>query len=263
MQTVYLNGDIAKFGAVWQTNCRNIRDIFKLIECQNSGFRKYLLEAADADVSYEIKRGEEILEGFDELFLSLNNEDIIVTEVPSGSKTGGTKLIGALILTASLLVDQTGTLGQILSTTIVGDLTVATVVGSLAVSLGLQGTAQLLAPGPEVDAAEENKGYLFSGAVNNVVQGMPVPLAYGELVVGGAPISVNYDTKPIKFGTYTNTQSDDGKIPFDYTAGNVVVPPVDYPPSDPGTDSYPLPADPHVPDLDLTLPDDGAEFDPQ
>ena len=263
MQTVYLNGDIAKFGAVWQTNCRNIRDIFKLIECQTPGFRKYLIEATDADVSYEIKRGEEIIEGFDELFLSLKDEDIIVTEVPSGSKTGGAKLIGALILTASLLVDQSGTLGTILSTTIVGEMTVATVVASLAVSLALQGTAQLLAPGPEVDAAEENKGYLFSGAVNNVVQGMPVPLAYGELVVGGAPISVNYDTKPIKFGTYTNTQSDDGKIPFDYTAGNVVVPPVDYPPSDPGTESYPLPADPHVPDLDLTLPDDGAEFDPQ
>ena len=92
---------------------------------------------------------------------------------------------------------------------------------------------------------------------------MPVPLAYGELLVGGAPISVNYDTKPIKFGTYTNTQSDDGKIPFDYTAGNVVVPPIDFPPSDPGTNSYPLPTDPHTPDLDLTLPDDGAEFDPQ
>ena len=218
MQTVYLNGDIAKFGAVWQTNCRNIRDIFKLIECQTPGFRKYLIEATDADVSYEIKRGEEILEGFDELFLSLKDEDIIITEVPSGSKTGGAKLIGALILTASLLVDPSSSLGQILATKIIGDMTVATVVASLAVSLGLQGTAQLLAPGPEVDAAEENKGYLFSGAVNNVVQGMPVPLAYGELVVGGAPISVNYDTKPIKFGTYTNTQSDDGKIPFDYTA---------------------------------------------
>ena len=88
MQTVYLNGDIAKFGAVWQTNCRNIRDIFKLIECQTPGFRKYLIEATDADVSYEIKRGEEILEGFDELFLSLKDEDIIITEVPSGSKTG-------------------------------------------------------------------------------------------------------------------------------------------------------------------------------
>ena len=114
----------------------------------------------------------------------------------------------------------------------------------------------------EVDAAEENKGYLFSGAVNNVVQGMPVPLAYGELVVGGAPISVNYDTKPIKFGTYTNTQSDDGKIPFDYTAGNIVIPPTDNPPSDP-VDSYPVPTDPQLPDYDLTLPDDGVEFLPQ
>ena len=102
MQTVYLNGDIAKFGQKWETDCTNIRDIFKLIECQTPGFRKYLIEASEADVSYEIQRGEELLESIDELLLSLNNEDIIITEVPSGSKTGGGKLMAALAITCLL-----------------------------------------------------------------------------------------------------------------------------------------------------------------
>ena len=74
MQTVYLNGDIAKFGAVWNTNCSNIRDIFRLIECQTPGFRKYLIDASEAGVNYEIKRGEDFLETPDDLFLSLNDE---------------------------------------------------------------------------------------------------------------------------------------------------------------------------------------------
>ena len=36
----------------------NIRDIFKLIECQTPGFREHLIEAAHNDVGYEIRRGE-------------------------------------------------------------------------------------------------------------------------------------------------------------------------------------------------------------
>ena len=44
MQTVYLNGDIAKFGQKWETDCTNIRDIFKLIECQTPGFRNCMCQ---------------------------------------------------------------------------------------------------------------------------------------------------------------------------------------------------------------------------
>ena len=50
MQTVYLNGGISKFGEKWETACRTIPDIFKLIDCQTPGFRQYLIEAADAGV---------------------------------------------------------------------------------------------------------------------------------------------------------------------------------------------------------------------
>ena len=90
MQTVVLNGDIAKFGTRWETSCDNIRDIFKLIECQTPGFREHLIEAAMNDVGYEIRRGKDVLESPEELLLSISNEDIIITEVPDGAKSGGT-----------------------------------------------------------------------------------------------------------------------------------------------------------------------------
>ena len=60
MQKVKLIGNISKFGENWETSCTNIRDIFKLIECQTPGFRQHLVEAADAGVGYEIKRGKDI-----------------------------------------------------------------------------------------------------------------------------------------------------------------------------------------------------------
>lgn len=235
MQTVYLNGDIAKFGAVWQTDCRDIRDIFKLIECQTPGFRKYLIDASEADVSYEIKRGEDFVDTVEDLLLSLNNEDIIITEVPSGSKTGGGKLIAAIALTILIMnpallgfsPEMVAAIGKFTGATITGELTVGAVGIGIATNLALQGTAQLLAPGPEVDAAEANKGYLFSGATNTSVQGMAVPLAYGELVIGGSPISINYDTKPIVIGSYTNAEDDEGKMLIDYTGGQYIPPKTD------------------------------------
>lgn len=255
MQTVYLNGDIAKFGHKWEADCANIRDIFKLIECQTPEFRKYLIEASEAGVYYEIQRGKELLESVDELLLSLNNEDIIITEIPSGSKTGGGKLIAAIAITVAILQPQLiPGLEGLLGKTLIGDFTVKAALASVATNLAMTGISQLLAPGPEVDAAEENKGYLFNGPVNNIAQGMPIPVAYGELVVGGSPISVNYETRPIKFGTYTNDTSDDGKMPINIIPGSFPIPGPDNPPSDPGTDSYPIPEDP-LPDLDdFTMP---------
>ena len=107
MQRVKLVGEISKFGSSWEADCANIRDIFKLIECQTPGFRKHMTEAAEAGVAYEIKRGEDFLESADELLLSLNEEDIIITEVPAGAKSGASKLIAGILLIASVSVSYT------------------------------------------------------------------------------------------------------------------------------------------------------------
>ena len=56
---------------------------------------------------------------------------------------------------------------------------------------------------PEGSNAESAQNYLFSGPVNNVKQGGPVPLVYGRAIVGSTTISVvsllnNFKTKSIK-----------------------------------------------------------------
>lgn len=175
MQKVRLVGNnLSKFGEVWETNCSTMRDIFKLIDCQYPDFRPYLTEAVEAGVSFEVKRGSTFLEYPEELFMTVGHEDIVITEVPAGAKSGGAK-----ILAAAFLVIVTG-----------GNYAW---VNGIAGSLAITGLTQLLAPGLETDADEVNDGYSFQGANNNISQGMPVPVAYGELRVGGAPISVAYE----------------------------------------------------------------------
>jgi len=40
--------------------------------------------------------------------------------------------------------------------------------------------------------SEAGKSYLFDGPQNNVKQGVPVPLCYGELIVGGAVMNFGF-----------------------------------------------------------------------
>ena len=213
MQTVYLNGGIEKFGSKWEANCSNIRDVFRLIECQTPGFREYLVNAAENNVSLEIQRGSEFLGSPEELLLSLNEEDIIITEVPSGSKSGIGKLLAAIAIVAVVAASggfsgagffgagqATGTLGgatgvgtsaQVVTPIATGLGTKGLVALSIASNLAITGIAQMMMPGPEVDQGTD-EAYLFDGPTNSITQGLPVPLAYGELIVGGAPISQYY-----------------------------------------------------------------------
>ena len=205
MQKVKLVGEISKFGSEWETNCRDIRDIFKLIDCQVPGFRQHLVSAADAGISYEIQRGEDFLETPEELLLSLSSEDIIITEVPSGSKSGAGKILAAAAIVTVMVLNPTFFFTMPSGVTASGvtgatSLSVATglsipgqIAAMIAVNLANTGMAQLMAPGPESDGGPENEGYFFDGPVNNVEQGLPVPVCYGELRVGGAPISVAFD----------------------------------------------------------------------
>ena len=194
MQSVYLIGGIEKFGPHWEAECSNIKDIFKLIDCQTPGFRKYLIDAAEAGVGFEVQRGEEFLEEPEEMLLSLNNEDIIITEVPAGSKSAGSKILAAVAIIALTFVVGPGissSLSQIASGTAKFGAYATVAATQVALSLAMGGITQLLAPGPQTDEGTD-PSYLFNGPQNTIAQGLPVPVAYGELIVGGMPISVSY-----------------------------------------------------------------------
>ena len=192
MQTVYLNGEIAKFGEKWQTSCNTVSEILRLIECQTPGFRKHLVEAAEAGIDYQIMRGKDLIEA-DDLFLSIGEDDIIITELPAGAGKVGKIIAGVILVVAAVLIAPIdggftlAKLGEALAANFY--LQAMALVG---VSLITAGISEMMMPGPEVDGTEQNRNYLFQGPVNTMSQGMPVPLAYGELIVGGAPIGVSF-----------------------------------------------------------------------
>ena len=183
MQNVVLLGDLGqKFGEYWSTAAAYVSDVFKHIACQRPTFRHYLIECREKGLDLSIERAGEFITDAEELLLSLGEDDLALALIPAGSGTG----IGATIAEAIASFFTKEGLRQFAIHT----------ARQIAISLAIHAITEWLAPGPNVDESVE--GYLFSGALNNVKEGIPIPVLYGRLMVGGAVINNSYTDFPIK-----------------------------------------------------------------
>ena len=75
----------------------------------------------------------------------------------------------------------------------------ASAIGLIGVSLIIGGVSQLLAPTPKTsyDETDPSKSYNFSGIQNVSRQGVPVPICYGEVLVGSVIISAGINAEDI------------------------------------------------------------------
>jgi predicted phage tail protein len=89
--------------------------------------------------------------------------------------------------------------GAFSSTVAMGIINVGIGIGA---SLVLGGVAQLLTPTPKIPTGSNSeqdprKSYSFSGIQNTSRQGLPVPIVYGETIVGSVVISAGIDTEQV------------------------------------------------------------------
>ena len=84
-----------------------------------------------------------------------------------------------------------------------------------ATNLAIMGIQQTMAPDPATDSdAPDN--YSFNGNAQNIKQGDPVPLLYGELRVPGRPISININnTTPTFVGNYEDANGEINPVDTD------------------------------------------------
>jgi predicted phage tail protein len=146
---------------------------------------------------------------------------IKIVPVLGGAGGGTGKIIAGVALIAAAIIfapAAAGFLGAGLGAT-AGAFTLgaaaSTVIGSIGVSLILGGVSQLLSPTPQIgqlgpvstgglgNRTTENTeldpqaSYSFSGIQNTSKQGVPVPVVYGETVVGSVVISAGIDVDTI------------------------------------------------------------------
>ena len=195
-RTIYLNGKMGElFGKVWKLNAATVAECMHGIDCQREGkLKQYLVDCTEKGIMFTVQRGEEFLD-YDNLQMNLTEDDLIITPVPAGSKNKLGKLIAGFFLMvvggmAALAAAGAFGAGAILT----GALYMAG-----AVAAGLIGSALVNSALSEYMAVkkgmERGDAFLFDGPVNNAKEGIPVPLAYGQLIVGGTPISFGFTNR--------------------------------------------------------------------
>lgn len=157
------------------------------------------LEQHMADQHYRVSTGGTDLSE-DELHYPAS-QDIKIVPVIAGAGA-----VGRIIAGAALLVLSFGVIGPALAAGVwAGSIGygAATAILNASVFLGaslvLGGVAQLLTPTPRVGVQEDDprRSYSFSGIQNTSRQGVPVPIVYGETLVGSVVISAGIDTEDV------------------------------------------------------------------
>jgi predicted phage tail protein len=157
------------------------------------------LERHMAEQHYRVSVGTYDL-SLDEIHDPAGSQEIKIVPVVAGAGAAGRILVGVGLIAAAFFTGGAtiGLLG------LAAPLSVSTVLAGIGVSLVLGGVSQLLTPVPTlsapstVDTAKDpRKSYSFSGIQNTSRQGTPVPIVYGETLVGSIVISAGIDTEQV------------------------------------------------------------------
>ena len=122
-------------------------------------------------------------------------EEIKIVPVMAGAGGGtGRTLLGALLVTASFFFPAAAGVTPALQLGASTFTATGAALFSIGSSLVLGGVAQLLSPTPRFGAGagsdqDPRKSYSFSGIQNVGRQGVPVPIVYGETIVGSVVVS--------------------------------------------------------------------------
>jgi predicted phage tail protein len=153
------------------------------------------LEAHMSDQHYRVSIGTYDLE-LEELHHPAGQAPISFVPVVAGAGAVGRILAGIAIIAFAIV---TAGAGLIAGLGLGFGASTAISIGLVGLSLVVGGVAQLLTPTPKVLQGADNqddprKSYSFSGIQNTSRAGTPVPIVYGETVVGSVVISAGIDT---------------------------------------------------------------------
>jgi len=163
------------------------------------------LEKHMADQYYRVSLGKYALT-MDELHDPSGQQEIKIVPVLTGAGGGVGKIIAGVALIALSVFVLPTVLGSAVWAGSIGYGTAVSIINagiSIGASLALTGVAQLISPVPMIASGSDSekdprKSYSFSGIQQTSRQGVPVPIVYGETLVGSVVISAGIDTVKVK-----------------------------------------------------------------
>ena len=146
-----------------------------------------------ADQHYRVSIGTYDID-LEELHYPAGAAPISFVPVVAGAGATARIIAGIAIIALSLGIGAIASAGVVLGG-LAGIGTVGTIFVGIGVSLVLGGIAELLTPTPKTstDEGDPRKSFSFSGIQNTNRAGVPVPVVYGETLVGSVVISAGID----------------------------------------------------------------------
>ena len=159
------------------------------------------LEAHMSDQHYRVSIGTYDLE-LEEVHHPAGAAPISFVPVVAGAGAVGRIIAGIALIALAIALPGIGLAAGAKGAAVIFGTTFSSIslgIGFAGLSLVLGGVAQLLTPTPKVPQGADNqddprKSYSFSGIQNTSRAGTPVPIVYGETVVGSVVISAGIDT---------------------------------------------------------------------
>jgi predicted phage tail protein len=163
------------------------------------------LEKHMADQYYRVSIGTYDLLA-EELHDPAGQQDIKIVPVVAGAGAVGRIIAGVALIALAVALPGIGLAAGAKGAAVIFGTTFSATslsIGFLGASLVLGGIAQLLTPTPKVPTGPDTqndprKSYSFSGIQNTSRQGTPVPIVYGETIVGSVVISAGIDTVQVQ-----------------------------------------------------------------
>lgn len=188
MTNIVIHGELGEiFGRRHKFKVHKLLDITKALNSIRPGFKHFLLSKFQEGLNYAFidpKNPDKKWSDAEELSQALAPEEIHI--VPAIFGAGATIFIAA----ATALQAAASYVGAALVS--------GGFLANLAIGVIIQGVMSLLFPveipktaAQTAETRLDTSSYIFTSLENNMVQGFPIPLLYGELRVGSNIISTN------------------------------------------------------------------------
>lgn len=203
LRTIRIYGALAKFlkRRLFRADVANAAEAVRFLLANFPQLERHM-----ADQYYEVRVGSRALQLGDdpsELHAPTSNKEVIaiIPVMVGAGNSGGQILAGIGLVAAAIFLGPAvgGFLGIGGGAGLFGA-GVSTAIGGIGASLALGGVAQMLSPVPQLGSygqdseTDPRRSYSFSGVQNTSRQGTPVPIVYGEVIVGSVVISAGTST---------------------------------------------------------------------
>ncbi|HBG06332.1 MAG: hypothetical protein A2075_12240 [Geobacteraceae bacterium GWC2_58_44] len=213
LKQIVLHGELGVlFGEHWQLDVLTPAEAVFAINVNRPGFTRHLCASEAEGIGYRILLDDEPIDPA-ALAHPFGRETFHIVPILSGSGSDGRAVakvvVGVVIAIASIGVGMAaygggmgamgtvfseGAMGAAMSESALLGMSYGTI-AMMGASLAFTGVSQLLAKTPDLAAAQQDGSFIFAGYVNTAAQGGPIPVGYGELIVGSTVVSSGLKVK--------------------------------------------------------------------